>query len=105
MTSNWMRFVNCARNEDEQNLTAFQFVGEIYYKTLRPVTRGEELLVWYGEEYAKDLGISTSESRRDEQKKENPKKIGASSDTLPSNNSDICHGKYIVSLYFIGFYP
>ena len=25
--SNWMRYVNCARTEDEQNLVAFQFKG------------------------------------------------------------------------------
>ena len=30
--SNWLRFVNCARNEDEQNLIAFQNHGNIYYR-------------------------------------------------------------------------
>ena len=61
--SNWMRFVNCSRCEDEQNLVAYQFRGEIYYRTYKPVTPGKELLVWYGESYAKDLGISPCDNQ------------------------------------------
>ncbi|XP_046890470.1 histone-lysine N-methyltransferase PRDM9-like isoform X2 [Hypomesus transpacificus] len=56
--SNWMRYVNCARNEGEQNLVAFQHRGAILYRCCRPLAPGEELLVWYGEEYARDMGIS-----------------------------------------------
>ncbi|XP_064381799.1 histone-lysine N-methyltransferase PRDM9-like isoform X1 [Halichondria panicea] len=55
--SNWLRFVNCARCEDEQNMVAYQHCGEIYYRTFKDVQPGQELLVWYGEEYAEDLGI------------------------------------------------
>ncbi|KAK6299268.1 hypothetical protein J4Q44_G00307780 [Coregonus suidteri] len=55
--SNWMRYVNCARREEEQNLVAFQYRGEILYRCCKPIAVGEELLVWYGEEYARDLGI------------------------------------------------
>ncbi|XP_061434468.1 histone-lysine N-methyltransferase PRDM9-like, partial [Lethenteron reissneri] len=43
--SNWMRFVNCARNEQEQNLVAFQHRGQIYYRTFRAVGPGSELLL------------------------------------------------------------
>ena len=32
-------------------------VGKVYYRTTRPVAADNELLVWYGESYAKDLGI------------------------------------------------
>ena len=60
--SNWLRFINCARNEEEQNLVAFQFKGHIYYRTFKTVYPGNELFVWYGEEYAKDLGISVGHS-------------------------------------------
>ena len=60
--SNWLRFINCARNEEEQNLVAFQFKGHIYYRTFKPIYPGNELLVWYGEEYAKDLGIAVEHS-------------------------------------------
>ncbi|XP_067090248.1 histone-lysine N-methyltransferase PRDM9-like [Osmerus mordax] len=56
--SNWMRYVNCARNVEEQNLVAFQHRGAILYRCCRPLALGEELLVWYGDEYAKDLCIS-----------------------------------------------
>ncbi|XP_041467346.1 histone-lysine N-methyltransferase PRDM9-like [Lytechinus variegatus] len=59
LTGNWMRYINCARNEGEQNLVAFQYLGEIYYRTFKPICPGRELLVYYGEQYAKDLGITS----------------------------------------------
>ena len=57
---NWMRYVNCSRSENEENLVSFQYHGEIYrvYKDILP---GSELLVWYGDEYAKDLRITKYE--------------------------------------------
>lgn len=58
--SNWLRYINCARNEEEQNLVAFQYHGEIYYRSFKKIQPGNELFVWYGDQYAKDLGISTS---------------------------------------------
>uniref|UniRef100_A0A1X7ULJ8 Uncharacterized protein n=1 Tax=Amphimedon queenslandica TaxID=400682 RepID=A0A1X7ULJ8_AMPQE len=58
--SNWMRYINCARNEEEQNLVAFQYHGEIYYRTFKDICPGTELFVWYGDQYAKDLGIETT---------------------------------------------
>uniref|UniRef100_A0A2A4JN76 SET domain-containing protein n=1 Tax=Heliothis virescens TaxID=7102 RepID=A0A2A4JN76_HELVI len=30
--SNWMRYVNCARHWKEQNLLAYQFKGQLYYR-------------------------------------------------------------------------
>ncbi|XP_049794263.1 histone-lysine N-methyltransferase PRDM9-like [Schistocerca nitens] len=55
--SNWMRFVNCSRHEREQNLLAFQYKRRIYYRTTRLVLPNVELLVWYGDELGKALGI------------------------------------------------
>ncbi|BFY99171.1 hypothetical protein BsWGS_02211 [Bradybaena similaris] len=55
--SNWMRFVNCARSEDEQSVTAFQYQGNIYFRAHRHIFAGNEMLVYYGDSYAKDLGI------------------------------------------------
>nr|XP_046180648.1 histone-lysine N-methyltransferase PRDM9-like [Oncorhynchus gorbuscha] len=52
-----LRYVNCARGEEEQNLVSFQYRGGILYRCCKPIAVGEELLVWYGEEYARDLGI------------------------------------------------
>ncbi|XP_033631837.1 histone-lysine N-methyltransferase PRDM9-like [Asterias rubens] len=54
---NWMRYVNCACNEAEQNLVAYQYCGQIYYRSFKTISPGQELLVFYGEEYASELGI------------------------------------------------
>ncbi|KAM3955253.1 histone-lysine N-methyltransferase PRDM7 [Aphomia sociella] len=56
-TSNWMRFVNCARHWREQNLLAYQYRGHIYYRTIKIIPRFTELLVFYGSEYANILHI------------------------------------------------
>ncbi|XP_076989466.1 histone-lysine N-methyltransferase PRDM7 [Tamandua tetradactyla] len=55
--SNWMRYVNCARDDEEQNLVAFQYHRQIFYRTCRTIQPGCELLVWYGDEYGQELGI------------------------------------------------
>eukprot|EP00058_Branchiostoma_floridae_P005591 XP_002591079.1 hypothetical protein BRAFLDRAFT_119068 [Branchiostoma floridae] len=70
--SSWMRYVNCARNEEEQNLVAFQYYRNIYYRTYKPIPPGTELMVWYGNEYAKDLGIfEEAETKEEEPKQQN----------------------------------
>ena len=53
-----MRYVNCARNHDEQTLLAYQYQGSIYYRTLCEIPASEELLVWYGDEYGAELGVT-----------------------------------------------
>ncbi|XP_018333278.1 probable histone-lysine N-methyltransferase PRDM7 isoform X2 [Agrilus planipennis] len=57
--SNWMRYVNCARHVKEQNVVAFQYKGQMYYRTVKIIKAGEEMLVYYGEEFANNLGINT----------------------------------------------
>ncbi|XP_060742579.1 histone-lysine N-methyltransferase PRDM9-like isoform X1 [Tachysurus vachellii] len=57
MHSNWMRYVNCARNEEEQNLVAFQYRGGILYRCCQPIKPGQELLMWYKDDYGKNLGL------------------------------------------------
>lgn len=49
--SNYLRFVNCARNIHEQNLVAFQYRGDIYYRVCKDIKRDGELLVHYGESF------------------------------------------------------
>ncbi|XP_056409391.1 PR domain zinc finger protein 2 [Hyla sarda] len=44
---NWLRYVNWARSAKEQNLCPLEINRAIYYKTLKPIEPGEELLVWY----------------------------------------------------------
>jgi hypothetical protein len=56
--ANWLRLVNCARIEEEQNISAFQCGGDVFYRTSKNVHPGSELLVWYGDQYAMELGIS-----------------------------------------------
>ncbi|KAM5301641.1 PR domain-containing protein 11-like [Glossophaga mutica] len=51
-----MRYVNCARDDGEQNLVAFQYHRQIFYRTCRVIRPGCELLVWFGEEYGQELG-------------------------------------------------
>ncbi|XP_065783041.1 histone-lysine N-methyltransferase PRDM9-like [Muntiacus reevesi] len=64
--ANWMRYVNCARDDEEQNLVAFQYHGQIFYRTCQVVRPGCELLVWYGDEYGQDLGIRRNSSGKSE---------------------------------------
>ncbi|XP_028407788.1 PR domain zinc finger protein 12-like isoform X2 [Dendronephthya gigantea] len=54
---NWMCFVNCARNEQEQNLEVFQYGNSIYYRAIKDIPPEQELLVWYGPSYVQFLGI------------------------------------------------
>ncbi|CAH0602507.1 unnamed protein product [Chrysodeixis includens] len=56
--SNWMRYVNCARHWREQNLLAYQYQGELYYRTIKTIPRFTELLVFYGSEFANVLHIN-----------------------------------------------
>lgn len=49
--SNWLRYVNCARNVHEENLKPI-------ISTSKDVEPDTELLVWYGTEYGKHLGIT-----------------------------------------------
>ncbi|XP_006876920.1 PREDICTED: histone-lysine N-methyltransferase PRDM9-like [Chrysochloris asiatica] len=64
--ANWMRYVNCARDEEEQNLEAFQYHRQIYYRTCHTIRSGCELLVWYGDEYGQELGIKRGSSWKKE---------------------------------------
>lgn len=44
--SNWMRYVNFARNKDEANLLAVQYKGSILFHCCRAIQTGDELTVW-----------------------------------------------------------
>jgi len=56
----WMAKINCAATSDAQNLVGFQLHGQIYYRAIKNIPNGKELLTWYGREYAKDLGIDVA---------------------------------------------
>ncbi|XP_065904055.1 oocyte zinc finger protein XlCOF6-like [Dysidea avara] len=55
--ANWLRFINYARSVEEQNLLSFQYQGNIYCHAIDDIKPGTELLVWYGEQYVKLLGL------------------------------------------------
>ncbi|XP_032650376.1 PR domain zinc finger protein 14 [Chelonoidis abingdonii] len=57
---NWMSLVNCARFPEEQNLTAIQCQGQIFYESCKEILPNQELLVWYGDCYLQFLGIPIS---------------------------------------------
>lgn len=57
----WMGFVNRARNRREQNLVAFELGNRIFYEVTCDIPRERELLVWYHNDLAKALRISTLE--------------------------------------------
>ena len=55
---NWMNFIQCARNQHEQNLKALQYNGCLYFESVRDIPIGEELLVWYDDlQYDLYMGI------------------------------------------------
>ena len=55
--SSWMRFVRCARHKKEQNMVVFQYHGCVYYRTIREILPGQELLVWYDTRYSQFMGV------------------------------------------------
>ncbi|XP_066208418.1 histone-lysine N-methyltransferase PRDM9-like [Saccopteryx leptura] len=64
--ANWMRYVNCARDDEEQNLVAFQYHGQIFYRTCRVIRPDCELLVRHDDEYGQKLGIKCGSKQKRE---------------------------------------
>lgn len=64
-----MSLVNCARFPEEQNLTAIQCQGQIFYESCKEIFPKQELLVWYGDCYVQFLGIPISLKGMEEGKK------------------------------------
>nr|XP_046257360.1 PR domain zinc finger protein 8 isoform X1 [Scatophagus argus] len=54
----WLRLVQAARNEEEQNTEAFLKAGQLYVRTIRDIRQEEELLVWYDQELSHLLGFT-----------------------------------------------
>ncbi|XP_074654762.1 PR domain zinc finger protein 12-like [Tubulanus polymorphus] len=58
----WLSYVNCARHTNEQNLDIIQVHSsnlseEIYFRVTKPISPGQELLVWYGKQHNLFFGI------------------------------------------------
>ncbi|XP_031551340.1 PR domain zinc finger protein 14-like [Actinia tenebrosa] len=54
---NWMKFVNSAISEVEQNMSVVQQGREIYYEATKNIYKGDELMVWYGRNYEMFMGV------------------------------------------------
>ena len=70
--SNWTRYMNCSTSKDNENVTSYflnnretyhinnqiqSLEGYIVFYANRDIKKGEELLYYYGDDYAKILGI------------------------------------------------
>ncbi|XP_007423184.1 PR domain zinc finger protein 2 isoform X2 [Python bivittatus] len=71
---NWLRYVNWARSGKEQNLFPLEINRTIYYKTLKPIEPGDELLVWYNGEENPEIAAALEEERASHRSKRNSPK-------------------------------
>ncbi|XP_026541403.1 PR domain zinc finger protein 2 isoform X2 [Notechis scutatus] len=71
---NWLRYVNWARSGKEQNLFPLEINRSIYYKTLKPIEPGDELLVWYNGEENPEIAAALEEERASHRSKRNSPK-------------------------------
>ena len=78
-----MNFIQCARNQDEQNLKALQYNGYLYFESVHEVTVGEELLVWYDDmQYDIYMGIPVGyKGKTEEPTSESPCKFSHTNNT------------------------
>lgn len=53
--SNWTRYVNCPNSKKQENVMAVQKNRKIFYYACKKIKEGDELFVWYGPEYGKQL--------------------------------------------------
>lgn len=53
----WLSYINPARNEDEQNMEAYMKNKEVFYRALRIIKTGEELLVWYSKDFCQLIDV------------------------------------------------
>ncbi len=56
-TATWVRYVNMARWPSELNVGVAICKGRVYYFTIKDIAPGKELLTYYGDMYAQDLGL------------------------------------------------
>ena len=57
-TSNWLRWINCSRDYIEENVAWLYCAGKVYFITKKDIPPGQELLMYYGHEYAEYLGVT-----------------------------------------------
>lgn len=55
--SNWTRYVNSPSVQKKENVEMKIIHGRVFYFSCKNIKKGNELFIWYGEEYAKFLGL------------------------------------------------
>ena len=53
----WLPYIQPARDSEEQNMEAYVKEGQVYFRALRIIKAGEEMLVWYSKDFAQLLNI------------------------------------------------
>ena len=55
--SSWTRWLNCARRQREENIMPYQCADRIYFIAMKNIYPGQELMFYYGDQYAETLDI------------------------------------------------
>ncbi|MEQ2177647.1 hypothetical protein GOODEAATRI_005678 [Goodea atripinnis] len=90
LKGNWLRYVNWARSSAEQNLFPLEINRAIYYKVLRPIGPGEELLVWYTVEDNPEITAALEEERTSRRSSPRSKRAHGSCKNFYDCNREIC---------------
>jgi len=61
VSSRYLQMIQSARNAEEQNLEAYMKNGHLVFRAIKDIPENTELLVWYGRDLAKLLGLSTEQ--------------------------------------------
>lgn len=57
VNGNWLRYVNCVRNEQEENFNVVFCEDLVFYIILKDIVLNIELFMWYGIWYGNFFGI------------------------------------------------
>lgn len=60
---NWLQQVQSARDAEEQNLEAYVKDGQLFFRALRTIKLGSELLTWYKKDLSQLLSLVSVESK------------------------------------------
>ncbi|XP_076809052.1 uncharacterized protein LOC143452095 [Clavelina lepadiformis] len=89
--SNWLRYINCARNLDEQNAEAFQHRDKLYYLAVKKISCGTEILARYEKQYAEQLERSEeTQERQDRQTGPRDRQLEAECKKMASTEDRAC---------------
>lgn len=59
----WLQQVQSARDAEEQNLEAYVKDGQLFFRALRTIKQGSELLAWYKKDLSQLLSLISLESK------------------------------------------